>query len=124
MLDPESALAAAEQIDRKVADPFAETDLLMSPATSCAPYGADELVPEVIDGRDAPETGAEPFGMLANACWNPSISIPAGFTAAGFSVGLQITARRHRDDILLRLARIAELTAPWPFQASPRPLRP
>lgn len=102
-------------LERQVADLFAETDLLMSPATSCAPYGADELVPEVIDGRDASETGAEPFGMLANACWNPSISIPAGFTAAGLPVGLQITARRHRDDILLRLARIAELTAPWPF---------
>ena len=53
--------------------------------------------------------------MLANACWNPSISIPAGFTSAGLPVGLQVTARRHRDDVLLRLARIAELDSPWPF---------
>jgi len=30
-------------------------------------------------------------------------------------VGLQIVARRHRDDILLRLARIVELSSPWPL---------
>jgi Asp-tRNA(Asn)/Glu-tRNA(Gln) amidotransferase A subunit family amidase len=58
---------------------------------------------------------AEAFGMLANACWNPSISIPAGMTSDGLPVGLQIVARRHRDDILLRLARIAELAMPWPY---------
>jgi len=102
-------------LERQVADLFTQTDLLLSPATSCAPYGASELVPRVVDGRDASETGAEPFGMLANACWNPSISIPAGFTSAGLPVGLQVTARRHRDDVLLRLARIAELDSPWPF---------
>ncbi|TPE64955.1 hypothetical protein FJQ54_00485 [Sandaracinobacter neustonicus] len=102
-------------LEQQVAGLFTETDLLFTPATACAPYGADELIPQMIDGRDASETGAEPFGMLANACWNPSISIPAGFTSAGLPVGLQITARRHRDDILLRLARIAELDTPWPW---------
>lgn len=102
-------------LERQVADLFSETDLLLSPATSCAPYGADDLIPTVVDGRDASETGAEPFGMLANACWNPSISIPAGFTSDGLPVGLQITARRHRDDVLLRLARIMERSFPWPF---------
>ena len=33
----------------------------------------------------------------------------------GLPVGLQVTARRHRDDILLRLARIHELSSPWTF---------
>lgn len=102
-------------LERQVAELFRETDLLFSPATSCAPYGADDPIPSLVDGRDASETGAEPFGMLANACWNPSISIPAGFTSDGLPVGLQITARRHRDDVLLRLARIAEQRFPWPF---------
>jgi Asp-tRNA(Asn)/Glu-tRNA(Gln) amidotransferase A subunit family amidase len=53
--------------------------------------------------------------MLANACWNPSISIPAGLTSDGLPVGLQVTARRHRDDILLRLARIYEEAHPWSY---------
>lgn len=103
------------KLEQQVRGFFLEHDLLFSPATACAPYGADDPIPTVIDGKDSSLSGAEPFGMLANACWNPSISIPAGMTAAGLPVGLQITARRHRDDHLLRLARIAELDNPWPF---------
>jgi aspartyl-tRNA(Asn)/glutamyl-tRNA(Gln) amidotransferase subunit A len=102
-------------LEQQVAGFFRDHDLLFSPATSCRPYGADDAPPREIEGKDASAGGAEPFGMLANACWNPSISIPAGMTSDGLPVGLQIVARRHRDDILLRLARIAELAMPWPY---------
>ncbi len=105
------------QLERDVAALFQATDLLITPTVACKPYAADSLIPEIIDGRDASETGAEPFGMLANACWNPSISIPAGISSDGLPIGLQITARRHRDDILLRLARIWEQTQPWSYPA-------
>jgi aspartyl-tRNA(Asn)/glutamyl-tRNA(Gln) amidotransferase subunit A len=107
--------AKIEQLNNEVAAFFLDHDLLMSPATGMRPYGAALTSPQVIDGRDASETGVEPFGMLANACWNPSISVPAGLTSDGLPVGLQITTRRHRDDILLRLARIWEKTQPWGF---------
>ncbi|ODT88366.1 amidase family protein [Phenylobacterium sp. SCN 70-31] len=108
------------RLEQQVAAFFSEHDLLISPSTSCRPYAADGAPPREIEGRDASQTGAEPFGMLANACWNPSISIPAGFTSDGLPVGLQIVARRHRDDLALRLARIAELAAPWPFPEFPK----
>jgi Asp-tRNA(Asn)/Glu-tRNA(Gln) amidotransferase A subunit family amidase len=112
--DTKGAWAKIHGLEQEVAEFFRGADLLMSPATGSRPYAADSIMPTVIDGRDASQTGGvEPFGMLANACWNPSISIPAGFTSDGLPVGLQITARRHRDDILLRLARIHELTMPW-----------
>ncbi len=114
-IDLKASWARIEQLNNEVAEFFKTHDLLMSPATALKPYPADWTSPQVIDGRDASETGAEPFGMLANACWNPSISIPAGLTSDGLPVGLQITARRHRDDILLRLARIYELAHPWSF---------
>ena len=87
----------------------------MTPATACPPYPADQVGVQTIDGRDATESGVEPFGMLANVCWNPSISIPAGLTRSGLPVGLQITVRRHRDDIALRLARFWEQTQPWSY---------
>jgi aspartyl-tRNA(Asn)/glutamyl-tRNA(Gln) amidotransferase subunit A len=45
------------------------------------------------------------------------VSIPAGFTRDGRPVGLQVTTRRHRDDLALRLARIAEEQNPWPRTA-------
>lgn len=107
-LDVKKSWARIHQLEREVAAFFGEHDLLFSPATACRPYAADSPIPDVIDGRDAREGGVEPFGALANVCWNPSISIPAGLTSDGLPVGLQITARRHRDDLLLRLARISE----------------
>jgi len=103
------------QLERDVAAFFLDHDLLMTPSTACPPYPADQSGVPVIDGRDTTDSGVEPFGMLANVCWNPSISIPAGFTRSGLPVGLQITVRRHRDDIALRLARIWEQTQPWAY---------
>jgi aspartyl-tRNA(Asn)/glutamyl-tRNA(Gln) amidotransferase subunit A len=55
--------------------------------------------------------------MLANLCWLPAISVPAGLSASGFPVGLQIVCPRWRDDIALRLGRILELAQPWPHRA-------
>ena len=63
---------------------------------------------------------ATPFTMLANLCWNPAVSVPAGTTRAGLPVGLQIMARRHADDVVLRLARIFEEARPWPRTAPAR----
>jgi Asp-tRNA(Asn)/Glu-tRNA(Gln) amidotransferase A subunit family amidase len=114
-VDVKKSWEQVHRLEQQVAAFFKDNDLLFSPATSCRPYGADDAPPKEIEGKDASAGGAEPFGMLANACWNPSISIPAGMTSDGLPVGLQIVARRHRDDILLRLARIAELTMPWAY---------
>ena len=61
-----------------------------------------------------------PFTMLANLCWNPAASVPAGLTAAGLPVGLQIIGRRHADEVVLRLARLFEQARPWPRHAPAR----
>ena len=114
-IDVQASWAQVHRLEQQVADFFRSYDLVMSPAVSCRAYGAEDSPPSVIEGKDASMGGAEPFGMLANACWNPSISIPAGFTSDGLPVGLQIVAKRHRDDICLRLARIMERTHPWPY---------
>jgi aspartyl-tRNA(Asn)/glutamyl-tRNA(Gln) amidotransferase subunit A len=114
-IDVDASWKQIHKLEQQVGALFGECDLLMTPATACKPYAADALIPTVIDGRDASESGAEPFGALVNICWNPAISIPAGCTSDGLPVGLQIVARRHRDDVLLRLARIAEIESPWRF---------
>jgi aspartyl-tRNA(Asn)/glutamyl-tRNA(Gln) amidotransferase subunit A len=41
--------------------------------------------------------------------------VPAGFTSDGLPVGPQIMTRLHADEVALRLARIVELTQPWPL---------
>jgi aspartyl-tRNA(Asn)/glutamyl-tRNA(Gln) amidotransferase subunit A len=102
-------------LQAEMAEFFRHADLLLTPATACVAYPAAALIPEIIDGRDASQSMAEPFGLIANICWNPSISIPVGVTRAGLPVGLQVIGRRHRDDVMLRLARILEQAQPWSF---------
>jgi aspartyl-tRNA(Asn)/glutamyl-tRNA(Gln) amidotransferase subunit A len=89
-----------------VAALFDEIDVLLMPSTAVPAFAA----------AGPPPGGAmsTPFTMLANLCWNPATQVPAGLTADGLPVGVQIVTRRHRDDIALRLARILEQTRPWP----------
>ena len=111
------AMQQEKQLLRELGSLFSRIDVLLTPTNSCGAYAAEGPLPEVIAGRDASATHAEPFTMLANLGWNPSISVPAGLTREGLPVGLLITTRRHRDDIALRLARILEEIQPWPRHA-------
>jgi aspartyl-tRNA(Asn)/glutamyl-tRNA(Gln) amidotransferase subunit A len=88
------------------AELFGEVDVLLTPSTAVPAFAAE----------GPPPGGAmsTPFTMLANLCGNPATTVPAGFTSEGLPVGLQVVARRHRDDVALRLARLSELTTPWP----------
>ena len=101
-----------QHLEEEVADLFEEIDILLTPTTAMAAYAAEGPLPMEIEGRDASRSGPVPFTMLANVCWNPAISVPAGLTQAGLPVGLQIMVRRHADDVALRLARILEQTRP------------
>jgi Asp-tRNA(Asn)/Glu-tRNA(Gln) amidotransferase A subunit family amidase len=118
---PKVARAARrrEQLVADAAGLFDEVDLLITPTTAVPAFAAEGPPPDVIDGEPAHPLGASatPFTMLANLCWNPAVSVPAGRTRAGLPVGLQVMARRHHDEIPLRLARIWEQVRPWPRHA-------
>lgn len=109
-----------EQLVLDAARLFREVDVVITPTTAVPAFAAGGPPPEEIDGQPARPLGASatPFTMLANLCWNPAVSVPAGRTAAGLPVGLQIMAARHQDEVPLRLARIWEQTEPWPRHAS------
>ncbi|CAN5881062.1 amidase [soil metagenome] len=102
------------QLELDAAALFDEVDVLLTPTTAVAAFAAGGPPPDEIAGVAVDGAMATPFTMLANLCWNPSISVPAGVTATGLPVGLMITARHHGDGICLRLAAIAEQVAPWP----------
>lgn len=114
------ARAMARILDRRfameeqVAEVFADIDVLLTPTTACTAFAAEGPMPTSIAGQDGPPTMAVPFTMLANMCWNPAVSVPAGLSSEGLPTGLQIVGRRHRDDVVLRLARIFEQARPWP----------
>jgi aspartyl-tRNA(Asn)/glutamyl-tRNA(Gln) amidotransferase subunit A len=103
------AIKRREQLSLDAARLFGEVDVLLTPTTAVPAFAAE--------GPPPGGAMATPFTMLANLCWNPSISVPAGLTGDGLPVGLQITVPRHRDDLALRLARIFEQAHPWPRHA-------
>lgn len=75
-----------------------------------------------VDGRmlgaDAPDTPPEALNTcLQNITGHPALSMPAGRVGDGLPFGLQVTAPRFRDDLLLRLGVRWEETNPWPWFA-------
>ena len=113
-------LAHRAQLQRDVADVFADVDVLLTPATAIPAFAAEGPIPTEIAGREVEPAMTVPFTMLANLCWNPAVSLPAGLASGGLPVGLQIIGRRHADEVVLRLARIFEQARPWPRHAPPR----
>ncbi len=96
---------------------FRDIDVLLMPTTAVVAFAAEGPPPDVIDGVEVHPAMSVPFTMLANLCWNPSISVPAGTNSEGLPVGLQVMGPRHRDEVPLRLARQYELARPWPLTA-------
>lgn len=114
------------RLEAEVAALFAGADVLVTPTTAVAAFAAEGPMPLQVAGRQVLAGMAVPFTMAANLCGNPAASVPAGLTAAGLPVGLQLVGRRHADDVVLRLARVYEQARPWPRLAPgpDRSLRP
>ncbi len=110
-------------LEREVGELFTHVDVLLTPTVAVPAFVAEGPPPSTIAGVPVHPAMATPFTMVANLCWNPSTSVPAGLTADGLPVGLMVTARHHRDDVCLRLARILEQARPWPrFAPAPTEL--
>ncbi|MBM4186858.1 MAG: amidase [Gemmatimonadetes bacterium] len=82
------------------------------PTVQVLPFSVDQPYPTEIDGRPmASYLDWMRSCYLISALGNPCISVPAGFSAAGLPVGLQIVGR-HRDDWgVLQLAHAFEQAA-------------
>lgn len=107
-----------QRLDDELAELFSRVDVLLTPSTAVPAYGAEWPMPFEINGEHVHPSMNVPFTMLANLGWHPAISVPAGMTAAGLPVGLQIQCRRHADEVPLRLARLFEQARPWPRTAT------
>jgi aspartyl-tRNA(Asn)/glutamyl-tRNA(Gln) amidotransferase subunit A len=108
------ALERRRRLEDEVAALFRDVDVVLTPATAVAAFAAEGPMPNVIGGQKVHPAMGVPFTMLANLCWNPAISVPAGLTSDGLPVGLQVFSRRHADEVVLRLARVLEQAQPWP----------
>jgi len=98
---------------------FDDVDVLVTPTAAIPAFPAEGPMPHEIAGQKVHPAMAVPFAMLGNIWGGPAISVPAGITEAGLPVGLHIIGDQHRDDVVLRLARVLEEAQPWP-RLSPR----
>ena len=112
-----AALTRRREIEMDLARLFSQIDVLLTPTSAITAFTAEGPMPTVINGRQAPPAGAVPFAMLANMWGTPAASVPAGISADGLPIGLQIVGNRHADDVVLRLARLLEQSRPWPRHA-------
>ncbi len=88
---------------------FEEHDVLVLPVSQVPPFPADQEYPDEINGR-AQETYLDwmrsAYFITVTGC--PAISVPAGFTAGGLPVGIQIVAPHSSERMLLEVAHAFE----------------
>jgi len=98
----------AELADR-ISAFFADSDVLACPVTQVAPFDVTLDWVHEINGHPL-QTYLDwmASAYLISATGLPAISVPAGFTAGGLPVGLQLVGRRRGDWDLLAVARAFE----------------
>jgi Asp-tRNAAsn/Glu-tRNAGln amidotransferase A subunit and related amidases len=92
---------------------LARFDLLITPTVAVPPFALDALPIREIDGAPVSPLGWTPFTYPFNLTGQPAASVPAGMTASGLPVGLQIVGRRHADRTVLAASAAWEAAAPW-----------
>ena len=88
---------------------FEDYDLLLCPAAIVPPFPAEERYVEEVGGHrfdNYLDWMATCFAITLTAC--PAISIPAGFTAGGLPVGLQVVGRPRGEAALLAASHLFE----------------
>ncbi len=106
------AVAARQALVDALRRFFERYDLLLTPAVCQPAFPLGLVGPREVAGREVTHLGwtlCYPF----NYSGQPAVSVPAGWTASGLPVGLQIVGRRLEDALVLRAAAAFEALRPW-----------
>jgi len=116
-LIPEGLLDRARRIEGDVAArynrAFESYDVVMTPVMATPPPGAAQW-----EGMSALRTLIEmtmvyPYCVIWNTTGQPAAAVPAGFTADGLPLSVQLIAKPEQDHLLLSLAAQIEAERPW-----------
>ena len=109
----ERLLDAERRLAERVGVLFRDHDVLLMPVMS------EPAVPAgIMEGRGAIATylwvtGWVPFNVLWNSTGQPAASVPAGFSADGLPLAVQLVGRPRDEATLLSLAAQIEHARPW-----------
>jgi Asp-tRNA(Asn)/Glu-tRNA(Gln) amidotransferase A subunit family amidase len=93
-----------------------ESSVIVCPTMPSEGYGADGCLP----GSDRPGTAADTYNtQVQNVTGHPALTVPAGVSPNGLPFGLQLTAPRFRDDLLLDLGDAWEASGPGGVAPAP-----
>jgi amidase len=102
---------------------FDRYDYLVLPSAQVLPFPVEERWPRIVAGRSM-RTYHEwmQAALLVTLSGCPSLAAPAGFSAAGLPIGLQIVGPNRGEVACLQLARAYEAATGWTAKRPP-PIR-
>jgi len=102
-----------KSVARTMARFMARYDLLLTPTLAVPPFAIHMQGPEKIEGRYVRPAEFLAFTFPINLTGQPAASVPAGWTADGLPVGLQIVGRHLDDPMVLRASAAFAAASPW-----------
>lgn len=99
---------------KKLSPVLERYDALLCPTMSqtARPVEEDDA-PYYAEFEDGLYRGLDMTSMFNFVSQCPALSVPAGWSPEGLPIGLQIVARRYRDDLALRIGAALEGVRPW-----------
>jgi amidase len=126
-LDLRRFLGAVDHLNRsrrRIGTALEPFDIWLSPVTATPALRIADLPAPATEFRAHIERGMAPafqHTIAQNILGTPAISLPLARHSDGRPIGLQLSARPGREDLLLRLSALLEQLRPWPLRA-PEPL--
>lgn len=115
------AIAKAERLRtdywRRISRIISEFDYILTPACGAPPFRLDVPLPDTVAGRKV-----QRFYDVFLACYAfsitglPTIALPAGMTSGGLPVGVQLVARRLREDSAIEAGAAYATAVPGLFR--------
>jgi Asp-tRNA(Asn)/Glu-tRNA(Gln) amidotransferase A subunit family amidase len=90
---------------------FEEYDLLLSPVTPCPAFDVGLNTPPGYEDRNIVSWVYYTYPF--NLSGQPAASVPAGFTADGLPVGIQLVSKINAEEDIFRAAAAFETAQPW-----------
>ena len=90
---------------RRITDLMSKYDYVITPACGAPPFRLDEPLPEAVGGKKVArfyDVFLTTYGFSVTGL--PIVSLPSGTTGAGLPVGIQLVARRQREDLAIEAA--------------------